>query len=123
MNMHGHWTYNRKGDDFWQNNIFETKEAAVQAGINNPDIPEQFEVGQVKEWKASDFNLSAENFLEQLNEIAYSMCGEVAEEGIDFVLDIEEFEKLFKEFVDTYIEKPNWYNIENVEIINKNMED
>jgi hypothetical protein len=124
------WKFNLDADEIWYGDEFDTKEEAIQAGIkklnelkkidNNYKDVNSFYVGQVQYYTPC---ISPEWLIEQIGEMAYDECGEVAEDWLRFVKNEkvkqlgDMINKVFMEWLKDVGEMPTFGSIVNIEEI------
>jgi hypothetical protein len=135
MSRDGKWTFADVGEEIWNNEDFDTREEAIEAGFEymkdeyyaeygTNDILSgtviEFEVGQCSIHVP---HVCVDYIVNQLQEDAYEECGEVAE---DFLCNVTKGEvKILEERLNDVVrawledmrEEPNFYSITNIETI------
>lgn len=126
--MEGKWMYNLYGNEIWSGKEFDAKEEAIKYA--KEEIRENglegfvtsFEVGQIVGVSVS--GVDVDYILENVAENTTCDCGEVGE---DYLCNVEnehrdELEKQLNEVLFAWIKKhdyePNFFKIENEEVIN-----
>lgn len=118
------WVLDFLGDqDFWHiEGEYETKEEALREGrlIAEKSVDRFFRIG--KRVECEPF-IDAEDVLDRVSEQLYSEFGEVAEAYLEDVSDDEicdlqsEINKVFKKWLDKHSRKPDFFSVEEVEVI------
>lgn len=119
----GQWTWNFCKDDIWVNELYETKQDAIEAGRTSARDAEKqlFFVGQIETISLPTIGVSS--LLDDLGCQIYDEVGEVAEGYLLYVKQEHQDELedalnlVFTEWAIKYGYTPNFYEIVNIEQI------
>ncbi len=133
MNKTGRWSYNDHGNEYWNNDDYESREDAIEAAFQDEDFVKEnsfklgddfflsVAIGQLKQPTICDGRLIAENVIEIIQE---HHCDVYGEYGCDYLDDvtkeqIKELDEALIKVIDKWATKnslqPRHYLIENVE--------